>query len=65
MLTYLLAKAGLFAISGGSPATDSKAAYGELALCFFVGFRWEWALERIGSIFVKTDAPPDPAPKDE
>ena len=52
LVTYLLAKAGLFVVGGESiKDTTAAASVGELALCFFVGFKWEWALDRIRSIF--------------
>jgi hypothetical protein len=50
IVTYLLAKAGLLVI-GGAATADASVTAGELALCFFVGFKWEWALDRIQHIF--------------
>jgi hypothetical protein len=56
LVTYLLAKAGLFLIGGkGSADANTAATVGELALSFFVGFKWEWALKRIEQIFEKTE----------
>ena len=63
LVTYLLAKAGLFVVGGGTvrPATTA-ASVGELALCFFVGFKWEWALERIQNIFASKNGGSTPQP---
>lgn len=64
ILTYLLAKAGLFLVGGQTAATAAKSATvtpGELALCIFVGFKWEWALDRISAIFIKKDGGNSPA----
>jgi hypothetical protein len=52
MLTYLVIKAGLLVIAAQGTSVDvSRATVGELAICFFVGFKWEWGLERIKSAF--------------
>jgi hypothetical protein len=65
MLTYLLAKAGLFVIGGQTPNNigGETATVGELALCFFVGFKWDWALQRIQGLFDKTANVSDTANK--
>jgi hypothetical protein len=58
IITYLLAKAGLFVVGGKASAdANDTASVGELALSFFVGFKWEWALKRIEQIFEKTEKP--------
>ncbi len=68
LVTYLLAKAGLFVVGGESiKDTTAAASVGELALCFFVGFKWEWALDRIRSIFEAksgSSSPTNPKPAD-
>lgn len=50
IVTYLVAKAGLLII-GGTPAAAGGVTASELALCFFAGFKWEWAVQRIQRIF--------------
>jgi hypothetical protein len=49
IVTYLLVKAGLLVVGGVTEKGDITA--GELALCFFVGFKWDWALDRIQRVF--------------
>ncbi|HYN82268.1 MAG TPA: hypothetical protein VES88_12255 [Gemmatimonadaceae bacterium] len=67
MLTFLLIKAGLLVIATPSTASAdlAKVTVGELAICFFVGFKWEWALKRIEAAFTgatgqEGDEKPDP-----
>ena len=50
LITYLLAKGGLLALGATSP-TQAQVRVGELALCFFAGFKWEWAIQRMQQIF--------------
>lgn len=61
LVTYLLTKAGLLVVGGNAGPESARAPNasvtpGELAICFFVGFKWEWALQRIQSIFATTSA---------
>lgn len=62
LLTYLLAKAGIFVLAGQATGTirTPTTSVAELALCFFVGFKWEWALDRIQRLFEARSPPHSP-----